>query len=138
MKIDELKNNLKQFISYFCVGGTAALVEWGTFYLFSNVFGIFYQLATVLSFIFSTTVNWILGRMFTFKGSEYKGHEAKEMMLVFLVSLIGLGINMALMWLFVSVFGLSSGLQKLASKIMATGIVFFWNFLSRKLLIYKN
>jgi len=60
------------------------------------------------------------------------------MMLVFLVSLIGLGFNMMLMWLFVDVLGLDSDARKMASKIMATGIVFFWNYLSRKFLIYRE
>ena len=120
------------------MGGTAALVEWASFFVISNLMGFQYQIATVSAFVLSTTVNWILGRTFTFKESVYKEHKAKEILLVFLVSLIGLGFNMLLMWLFIDVMGLNSDAQKMVSKVMSTGVVFFWNYLSRKYLIYRG
>lgn len=132
------KENIKQFISYFWVGGTAALVEWATFYLLERFSGISYLTATVLAFIVSTTVNWILGRSFTFKESRYAEKRGKEFFLVFLVSVIGLCLNLLLMFLFVSGMGMDTDWLKTAAKVMATGIVFIWNFLARKLLVYKG
>ena len=41
------------------------------------------------------------------------------------------------MYLFVTVMGFDSSLGKTLSKIAATGIVFIWNFLIRKLVIYR-
>ena len=131
-------NGIKQFISYFGVGGAAALVEWGVFFLLVYLFNTPYLYATVLAFIVSTTVNWILGRMFAFKNSNYKGKKAQELILVFVVSAVGLVFNMILMYLFVSVFSMNSNILKTVSKVLSTGIVFFWNFLSRKYLIYKD
>ena len=130
--------NIRQFISYFGVGGAAALVEWVAFYLFDTVFGIQYLMATVLAFILSTTANWFLGRVFTFKDSAYKDRKLREIVLVFLVSAIGLLFNLALMYLFVTVFGMNTNILKTVAKILATGIVFIWNFLARKLWIYKE
>ena len=130
--------NIKQFLSYFGVGGAAALVEWICFSLFVSVVGLPYLAATVLAFLFSTTANWILGRIFTFKESAYKEKRAKEIGLVFFVSAIGLGLNMLLMYLFVDVIGMRTNIQQTFSKVMATGIVFIWNFLSRKLWIYRE
>lgn len=130
-------DGIKQFISYFGVGGAAALVEWGVFFLLVYLFNTPYLFATVLAFIVSTTVNWILGRIFAFKNSSYKGKKTQELVLVFVVSAIGLVFNMILMYLFVSVLGMNTNIRKTVSKVLATGIVFFWNFLSRKYLIYK-
>ena len=131
--------NIKQFFSYFCVGGIAALVEWIMFFLFSSCCRIEYRLATVLAFIFSTAANWILGRIMTFRNStKYEGKRLREVILVFAVSAIGLLFNLALMFLFVEVFHLDSTMLMTMSKIMATGIVFIWNFLIRKLLIYRS
>ena len=130
--------NIRQFISYFGVGGAAALVEWAAFYLFDTVFGIQYLMATVLAFILSTTANWFLGRVFTFKDSAFKDRKLREIVLVFLVSAIGLLFNLALMYLFVTVLGMNTNILKTAAKILATGIVFIWNFLARKLWIYKE
>lgn len=132
------KANIKQFISYFFVGGVAAIVEWVIFFIFANVLQINYFVSTVIAFIFSTTANWILGRITTFKDNNtYKDKKAKEAFLVFIVSAIGLLFNLILMYLFVTVMGFDSSLGKTLSKIAATGIVFIWNFLIRKLVIYK-
>lgn len=136
---DSMKGNIKQFISYFFVGGVAAIVEWIMFFLFANVMTLNYILSTVLAFIFSTTTNWILGRVFTFKNStSYKNNVGKEAFAVFLVSAIGLLFNMFLMYIFVTVMGFDSVIGKTASKIAATGIVFVWNFLIRKLVVYRE
>lgn len=132
------KANIKQFISYFFVGGVAAIVEWVMFFIFANVLQINYFVSIVIAFIFSTTANWILGRITTFKDNNtYKDKKAKETFLVFIVSAIGLLFNLILMYLFVTVMGFDSSLGKTLSKIAATGIVFIWNFLIRKLVIYK-
>ena len=132
------KANIKQFISYFFVGGVAAIVEWVMFFIFANVLQINYFVSTVIAFIFSTPANWILGRITTFKDNNtYKDKKAKEAFLVFVVSAIGLLFNLILMYLFVTVMGFDSSLGKTLSKIAATGIVFIWNFLIRKLVIYK-
>ena len=132
--------NIKQFLSYFGVGGAAAIVEWVCFTLFVSVIGLPYLLATVLAFVFSTTANWILGRIFTFKESanNEKNERTKEAILVFFVSAIGLVFNMLLMYLFVDMIGLKSNLQQTIAKVLSTGIVFIWNFLSRKLWIYRE
>ena len=129
---------IKQFLSYFGVGGVSALVEWAVFSLLEYLLDMPYLLATILAFIFSTTTNWFLGRTFTFKESAYKDKKAKEIFLVFLVSAIGLGFNLLLMYLFVDVFGMNTNLLKTIAKIFSTGIVFIWNFLSRKLWIYRE
>ena len=130
--------SVRQFISYFGVGGVSALVEWSVFSLLEYLLDVPYLLATVLAFLVSTTTNWILGRTFTFKDSAYREKKAKEAVLVFLVSAIGLGFNLILMYLFVDIFGMDTNLLKTAAKILATGLVFLWNFLSRKLWIYRE
>ena len=132
------KDGVRQFIQYFCVGGISSIVEWVLFHIFANTFQIQYLLATVCAVIFSTTVNWFLGRRFVFKDNKRFADKAlKEAAIIFLVAFVGLLFNLALMWLFVSVIGLDSDLLKVVSKITATGIVFMYNFLVRKLIIYR-
>ena len=46
---------IKQFLSYFGVGGVSALVEWAVFSLLEYLLDMPYLLATILAFIFSTT-----------------------------------------------------------------------------------
>ncbi len=128
---------VRQLISYFFVGGTAALVEWSVFSLLEYLLDLPYLLASVLAFLVSTTVNWILGRTFTFKNSAYQKKKSKEAFLVFAASAVGLVFNLLLMLLFVDVIGMSTNFLKIVAKVLATGIVFIWNYLSRKLWIYR-
>lgn len=130
--------NIRQFISYFFVGGISALVEWTCFYLFS-LLDMNYLLATCIAFVFSTTVNLVLGRKWTFKPEEsFSRTIGEESILVFVVSGIGLLFNLLLMYIFVDCFKLNTPILKTISKILSTGIVFIWNYLIRKYYIYKR
>lgn len=120
----------KKFIIYLLIGGTAALVEWGLFYLFM-IGGMDYLLAATSSFIFSTLYHYVLTTMFVFEsGAKYK--KATELSLVFVVSVVGLFFNLLLMYLFVSKLGLNAML----SKVLASCIVVAWNYLARKKWIF--
>ena len=137
--LDFVKKESKPLFSYLCVGGCAALVEWLFFALLANVAGINYLVATAVSFIFSTASNWILGRLWVFRKSDaYKGKTLIEGILIYAVSGIGLLFNLGLMYMFVSVLDMNSPIKKVVSKIISTGIVFFWNYCARSFFIYRS
>ncbi len=129
---------IKQFISYFFVGGASALVEWISFFLLGRFLNMPYLPATALAFVISTTTNWFLGRTFTFKNSKLGKKKGKEFVQVFGVSAIGLLGNLLLMYIFVDLIGMKTELLKTIAKIVATGIIFIWNYLARKLWIYRQ
>ena len=133
--VDYTNNEFIKVILYLFVGGTAALVEWGLFYLF------FYYLlvglglsvdtltmvATALAFGLSTLYHYFLGNILVFdSGSKYD--KSKELSLVFLVSIMGLVFNLVLMYIFVGVLAW----QPMFAKVLTSCIVVVWNYLSRK------
>ncbi len=139
--IDYTNNEFVKVILYLFVGGTAALVEWGLFYLF------FYYLlaglglsvdtltmvATALAFGLSTLYHYFLGNVLVFdSGSKYD--KSKELSLVFLVSIIGLVFNLVLMYVFVGLLAW----QPMLAKVITSCIVVVWNYLSRKKWIFKS
>ncbi|WP_301860855.1 GtrA family protein [uncultured Megasphaera sp.] len=140
---DYTQNEYVKIGMYLLVGGSAALLEWALFYLFFQglTAGGFFPLqthrvltATTLAFGTSTLYHYILCNRFVFdSGSRYQ--KGTEISLVFLVSAIGLGWNLLLMWLFTSPVLL--GLNPMVSKILASAIVTVWNYLSRKKWIFK-
>ena len=132
-KIENTKINeyIKQFMLYLIVGSGATLVEWIAFYLFDQRLNIHYMVATSLAFILSTFANWVLGRLIMFKSSKSTW---KELIQIYLVSIAGLLMNLIIMWIAIT----KLGFPNMFSKIAATGIVFFWNFIIRKLLIYRD
>lgn len=90
--------------------------------------------ATTMAFALSTLYHYILCNRFVFdSGSRYQ--RGTEVSLVFVVSAMGLGWNLLLMWLFTSPAFL--GLNPMISKIMASAIVTVWNYVSRKKWIFK-
>lgn len=132
-KIENIKinENIKQFMLYLIVGGGATVVEWLVFYLFDHCLAIHYMIATGLAFIFSTFANWFLGRLIMFKSSKSTW---KELVQIYLVSIAGLLMNLVIMWIAIT----KLGFKNMFSKIAATGIVFLWNFIIRKMLIYRD
>ena len=127
------QEKIKQFISYLMVGGVATLVEWVFFWLFDGLLHIQYLVATVLAIVISTFSNWLFGRLWTFKDSE-KGNILAEIGKVYLASVVGLLLNMLLMWIFVD----GIHLPNMLAKIIATGLVFFYNYLVRILVTYRK
>lgn len=140
---DYTNNEYMKLFMYLLVGGSAALLEWGLFYMIfqglsaAAFFTVQTQnvlAATTLAFSLSTLYHYILCNVFVFdSGSRYE--RGKEVSLVFLVSVIGLGWNLLLMWIFTSPVLL--GLPPLPAKIMASAIVTAWNYLSRKKWIFE-
>ena len=128
-----MKETLLQVVLYTSVGGTATLVDWGFFYLFAIILDMHYLLATTIAFIISTFANWGFGRLFLFRHAEHTDSVFVEIAKVYATTLVGLLLNLLLMWLFVDRFTL----HKMFAKMIATSIVFFWNFSRRKLVIYK-
>lgn len=116
---------------YLIVGGLATLVEWAIFYVAAERIDMHYMAATATAFVFSTFANWLFGRILLFKARE---NVLKEIGKIYLTSIAGFIMNMAIMYLAVDVLSQN----EMLSKIAATGIVFIWNFLIRKLLIYRD
>lgn len=135
-----MKHKFKNFLAkisplllYFLVGGCASIVEWLCFFLLHIILCLHYQIATIIAIVFSTFSNWGFGRLFLFKRKENVGLIV-EIGKIYLASIVGLVFNMVLMWLFIDKFMLN----EMISKIIATGVVFVYNYLIRRLYIYKK
>lgn len=123
---------IRQFLKYLLVGGGATLVEWALFWLLDERLEMHHQWATVAAYTVSTFVNWGLGRLFVFRESERGA--AAEIAGVYLAAAVGLLLNMGIMYLLVDALGWN----EMLSKVLATGLVFVWNFLIRRLAIYRK
>mgnify|MGYP000583270667 CR=1 FL=1 len=118
-----------KLVLYLFVGGTAALFEWGLFYVFIkylfNGWGCgvttLTMTATALAFCLSTRFHYFPGTILVFdSGSRYQ--RRTELSLVFLVSCIGLAFNLLLMYIFVSLLDW----QPMLSKVLTSCIVVVW------------
>ena len=121
----------KEFLLYLLVGAISTMIEWIFFYVLNGALNINYLLATSFAFIFSTFGNWFLGRLLIFKNKNL--YLIKEIFKIYFVSLFGLCLNLIIMFFAIEKFNM----KNILAKILATGIVFAWNFLIRKYVIYK-
>ena len=118
---------------YLIVGGLATIVEWAGFWLFSEKMGIAYLLATTFAFAISTFANWLFGRLLVFRGKQNQSL-LREILSVYLASVVGLLLNLLIMFVLVQLLALG----KMPAKMIATVLVSAYNYLIRKLVIYKK
>lgn len=131
MKILENKS-FRQFIKFSLVGASGTIVDWVFYFIFTRWLGIFYLIAKALSFVIAAINNYAWNRIWTFRSKEKNitGEFAK----FFLVSLVGLGLNVLIMYLAVDKLAISD----LWGLVIATAAVMFWNFFANKLWTFKE
>ena len=118
---------------YLIVGALATIVDWSGFWFCFDMLQIQYLLATALAFVFSTFANWLLGRILVFRGKQNQSL-LKELLSIYLTSIGGLLLNLGIMYVMVDF----CSIQEMIAKITATVLVFSYNYLIRKKLIYKK
>ncbi|MEM1114733.1 MAG: GtrA family protein [Pseudomonadota bacterium] len=122
-----------QIARYFVVGGAAAIVDLGIYATLVYLFDVGYLLAGACGFLFATGVNYVLSIKLVFS-SNARFSTRQEIILVYFVSGIGLILHQIL--LFTAVDGLD--MHVLVGKIFAMGLVFLWNFGSRKYYVFAE
>ncbi|MDR1689916.1 MAG: GtrA family protein [Clostridiales bacterium] len=138
----KLKSLFFEIIRFGIVGFVSFLFDWAVLMLVLHVFlrsqltEINIAISTAAGFIIGVTVNYLLSVWFVFKASAQKGHgKSSKARVIFLVSAV---IGLLLTQLIMNFGVIKLGFNETLVKIAATCIVMVWNYLSRKLLIFKN
>jgi len=117
---------------YFFVGGVAFVVDFSLLFLLTSKVGIHYLVSAAISFIFGLIINYFLSRVWVFNKAIIK-NRLMEFGLVILISIVGLLLNELFIWFFTD----KINIYYLLSKIIAAGIIFWWNFFARKFILYN-
>lgn len=118
---------------YTLVGGLCALIDISLLLTLRAYYpDTHYLLLATVGFTVATLFNYLLCAHLVFRHSSQRSSQSK-LTLTYLVSAIGLAIQLSLLyigceWLL---------LPLLISKLGAVGIAFIWNFLSRKYLVFN-
>jgi putative flippase GtrA len=120
-----------QLLFYVVVGGLSACVDIG---LFTVLLWSGWPVlpASIASFVAATIVNYILSISLAFARGKYQ--VPMEVLRFWLVALVGLAVNALSVWLLVEVVALAP----IPAKILAVPIVFVWNFVGRRLLVFHK
>lgn len=90
---------------YIVAGTTAALCNLLILFTLVHFFHVHYLIASVISFVSSIGAGFLLQKFWTFRSQSLTGAHI-QFVLYIVVTTINLGINTALMYIFVSVLGI--------------------------------
>ena len=122
-----------QLFRYAIVGGISFVVDYGSLWLLTEKAGLPYLWSAAIAFILGLICNYLLSTAWVFGESRIKNAWG-EFLVFAIIGVIGLGLNELIMYACTD--GL--GFHYMLSKIVSTGIVFFWNFLARRFLVFKS
>jgi len=121
-----------QFAKYFGVAGIGYTIDFGTMVLLKEVFHVHYLTSATIGFILGLVIVYALSSRYVFGASKLSSRR-REFVLFALIGVVGLGILNLLMWLLTD----SLHIDYMLSKILATIVVYMWNFFARRAL-YHN
>ena len=128
------KNGMIQFFRYIFVGGVATVVDWGTVILLTEAFGIYHLVSAVFSFLAGLITNFILSKQLVFKANTAAVTPFLEFVTYTVTGAVGLGLTELIMFCCTEWFLW----HYMLSKAIATVLVLLWNYLSRKIFLYKE
>ncbi|MDZ7798481.1 MAG: GtrA family protein [Patescibacteria group bacterium] len=129
------QTSISQLIKFGIVGFIGTAIDVGFLNLLHQVFEVMVYLAATISFILAVINNFVLNKYWTFK--DKKAYLAKSHVQFFqfiFVSVIGLLINLGLMYLLIEYFGFWYNWAKLGAII----VVLFWNFFANKFWTFRK
>lgn len=124
----------KRFLSlikFGITGMSGLIVDFSFTWLFKDVLHVNKFLANAIGFSAAVMSNYYINRIWTFQNKDKVG---KQLAAFITVSIIGLLLNSAIVYFFNHVFSLNFYL----SKVIAIGIVFFWNFGANYFFVFKT
>jgi putative flippase GtrA len=121
---------LAQFGLYLVVGGLSFFVDIGAFVALRAIELPLY-LASAASFALATMTNYFLSYLLAFKRGRFA--RGTELARLFVVAGIGLALNTGFVWLFLRLDLFSEVLAKIA----AVPLVLAWNFLGRRIFVFR-
>ncbi|HVS78664.1 MAG TPA: GtrA family protein [Candidatus Saccharimonadales bacterium] len=120
-----------QLIRSLIVSVIAVIVNFGGSYVLKDKLGLYYLLSAALSFFMGVLVNYYLSVKWVFATRKLNSKHIEFVVFVIITG-VGLALNLAIIAAIVE----ATSLGYWAGLVVATVVVFFWNFLMRKKILY--
>lgn len=131
--IKKTNNTYVQGFRYLFAGAAGFTTDFIILFALTHYFNIYYLISATFSFTVGVLVTYLISIYWVF---QQKSHHSRvnEFILFVIIGVIGLGLTIMLLWFFTD----KLHIYYLVSKMMATIIVYFWNFLARKKILFNN
>ena len=129
---NKTNNTLIQLFRYTFVGGVAFIFDFGSLYILTEYFNIYYLVSAAMAFLLGLTINYLLSVRWVFEKRSIKSKHVEFVVFV-LIGIIGLALNELFIWFFTEI----AGTHYLYSKLISTLLVYLWNFFIRKYTLFR-
>lgn len=125
---------IQKIVNFGLVGVFATVIDMVALYILTSLLGLDVYLSTPLAFSLGLIFNYIMSMKYVFKAKE--GLTKQKQMVIFIITaLIGLAINQAVMYIGTDLLQIDA---YMLIKIVATGIVMVFSFVSRYVLLERK
>lgn len=125
-----IRGFLLKFLKFGVVGFSGLFIDFGLTYLFKEVLHVQKYVSNAIGFMMAASSNYFLNRVWTFESTN--PNIALEYTEFIVISLIGLVINTAILYLLVSKLKMNFYI----SKVFAIAVVTLWNFFANLLVTF--
>jgi len=122
---------IREFLGYTAASAVGLVVDLGVLVLLTEA-GFHYLLSATLAFLAGMLVVYLASVRWIFLWRTHGERQHLEVGVFVATGVIGLLLNLGIMWLLTSVLGVFY----LFSKLVSVGFVFTWHFASRKLILF--
>ncbi len=94
-------------VRFIISGSTAALFYFAMLYTFTDIFGLWYLLSSIIAYISSFSLSFVLQKFLTFRDSRMDGHIIQKQLIRYLILAFGMFLShTALLFILVDIVGL--------------------------------
>lgn len=143
---NKTKELFLQFSKFVVVGAINTGIDIGVLNLLMLVTGynqgLYFSVFKAVSFIAAVSNSYLMNKFWTFRQQSQTVHVGTQMSQFFIVSIIGLAINVGVASLVVNVVSrpdfISSTIWANIGTLIATAVSLIWNFIGYKLFVFKK
>jgi len=121
-----------QVFRYVLAGALAYGLDYCSLIVFVEIVKIHYLTAALVAFLIGAVTSYILNVRWVFDSRTFN-NKYYEILIFVVIGVVGLIMNQCIIWFFTE----NASFHYLFSKLVATMIVFVWNFFARKYILFR-
>lgn len=125
----KLSEQIPSFLRYLASGVGAVVCDFGSYFLLTNIFGVWYVTANTVGNILGFFSAFLFHKYFSFRKNDQL---TKHFIRYCLLNLFNFFIQTALLWLLVEKAAVDTG----SAKVGSWGMTVLWNYFLYKFLVY--